>query len=48
VADLDALAARLGEQLAPAKDAVQPGRRIATLRAGAGVSPAMAFMTPEP
>ncbi|HEY1522860.1 MAG TPA: hypothetical protein VGF70_07585 [Solirubrobacteraceae bacterium] len=48
VSDLEALAERLGEHLAPAKDAVQPGRRIATLRASAGISPAVAFMTPEP
>jgi hypothetical protein len=48
VPDLEALAERLGEHLAPAKDAVQPGRRIATLRASAAVSPAVAFMTPEP
>ena len=32
VADLDAAAALLGEHLGDAKDAVQPGRRIATLR----------------
>jgi hypothetical protein len=48
VADLDGLAARLGSLLGPAKDAVQPGRRIATLRPSAGVGPAVAFMTPAP
>lgn len=32
VADLDATAARLGDGLGPIKDAVQEGRRIATLR----------------
>jgi hypothetical protein len=48
VSDLETLAERLGQHLAPAKDAVQPGRRIATLRASAGVGPAVAFMTPEP
>ncbi len=48
VADLDGLAARLGEQLSAPKPAVQPGRRIATLRRAAGLSPAVAFMTPEP
>jgi len=32
VTDLDATAALLGEHLGPIKDAVQPGRRIATLR----------------
>jgi hypothetical protein len=36
-----ALAAHLGTP----RDAVQPGRRIATLRPGAGVSPALAFMS---
>jgi hypothetical protein len=48
VSDLDALARRLEAQLGPVKAAVQPGRRIATLRSSAGVSPALAFMTPEP
>jgi hypothetical protein len=47
VADLDALAARLGARLGPVRDAVQPGRRIATLRAGAGSSVPLAFMTPR-
>jgi hypothetical protein len=48
VSDLDALSGRLGEQLSAPKAAVQPGRRISTLRASAGLSPAVAFMTPEP
>jgi len=49
VRDLDATAARLGEALGTAKDAVQPGRRIATLRhEQLGMSVATAFMTPEP
>ena len=48
VSDLDALARRLGPHLSPVKPAVQPGRRIATVRGSAGVSPALAFMTPEP
>jgi hypothetical protein len=48
VRDLDALAERLGEQLGTIKDAVQPGRRIATLRASAGLGEAVAFMSPEP
>lgn len=48
VADLDALAAGLGENLSPPKPAVQPGRQIATLRPAAGLSAAVAFMTPEP
>ncbi len=45
--DLDALAARLGEHLKPIKDAVQPGRRIATLDRAAGLKTHVAFMTPE-
>lgn len=48
VADLDALAARLGERLGSIRDAVQPGRRIATLRESAGLGQAVAFMSPEP
>jgi hypothetical protein len=47
VADLDALAARLGGGLGTPRNAVQPGRRIATLRASAGASVAVAFMTPR-
>ncbi|HEY5316836.1 MAG TPA: hypothetical protein VIJ20_02575 [Solirubrobacteraceae bacterium] len=47
VADLDALADTLGERLGAIRDAVQPGRRIATLRASAGLGPALAFMDPE-
>jgi hypothetical protein len=48
VDDLDALAARLGGRLSPPRDAVQPGRRIATLRRAAGSSARVAFMTPRP
>jgi hypothetical protein len=48
VEDLEALAARLGSDLSPPKGAVQPGRRIASLRASAGLSPRVAFMDPEP
>jgi hypothetical protein len=48
VDDLAALAARLAPHLSEPKPAVQPGRRIATLRRSAGLSPAVAFMTPEP
>ena len=49
VADLDAAAARLGPELVSApKPAVQPGRRIATVRAGAGLGVALALMSPEP
>lgn len=48
VADLDATAAYFGERLHAPKEAVQPGRRIATLDNTAGTSVAMAFMSPEP
>lgn len=49
VADIDATAAQLGEHLGRVKDAVQPGRRIATLRhKEVGVSVATAFMSPGP
>jgi hypothetical protein len=47
VADLDALAERLGDKLGPIKPAVQPGRRIATLRESAGLGQAAAFMSLE-
>lgn len=46
VDDLDGPAAALGDLLGPPRDAVQPGRRIATLRREAGLGPAVAFMTP--
>ncbi len=46
VADLDALKARLGALISEPKPAVQRGRRIATLRAEAGLSCALAFMDP--
>jgi hypothetical protein len=46
VTDLDATKALLGERLGDPKDAVQPGRRIATLRhRDLGLSTAVAFMT---
>ena len=49
VDDLDALGRLLGEHLGTAKDAVQEGRRIATLRhRELGMSVATAFMSPEP
>jgi Glyoxalase-like domain len=49
VADLDAAAAQLGEHLGAIKDAVQDGRRIATLRhRDLGMSVATALMSPEP
>jgi hypothetical protein len=47
VGDLDAAAERLGPRLGAARDAVQPGRRIATVRRDAGIGPALALMTPH-
>ena len=48
VADIDALPARYGEHLSGPKDAVQPGRRIASLRhKPLDLSVPIAFMTPE-
>jgi hypothetical protein len=47
VEDLDALAEQLGEHLGSIRRAVQPGRRIATLRESAGLGEAVAFMGPE-
>jgi hypothetical protein len=49
VSDLDGQAERLGEHLGSIKQAVQEGRRIATLRhRDLGMSVATALMTPEP
>lgn len=48
VISLEDLAERLGDQLGEVRPAVQPGRRIATLRPTDGVSPRVAFMSPEP
>jgi hypothetical protein len=48
VPDLGALQDRLGDRLGTARDAVQPGRRIATVQDIAGLGVAVAFMTPEP
>ena len=48
VDDLEATAAALGELLGKPRDAVQPGRRIATAASAAGLGPAIAFMTPGP
>jgi hypothetical protein len=45
VADLDATAARLGDHVSGPRDAVQPGRRIATLRRSAGLAVPVALMT---
>jgi catechol 2,3-dioxygenase-like lactoylglutathione lyase family enzyme len=46
VEDMERTAATLGELLGAPRDAVQPGRRIATLRPEAGLGPAIAFMGP--
>lgn len=47
VADLDQVAARCGpDVLTPPKDAVQPGRRIASVKAEAGLGLPLALMTP--
>ena len=48
VEDLDQCVSYLGERIGEPRDAVQPGRRIATLRRGAGLSPAIAFMNANP
>ena len=45
--DLDATVAFLGDRAGEARDAVQPGRRIATLRRSAGLSLPLALMTPR-
>ena len=44
--DLDALAERFGEVINGPRNAVQPGRQIATLRREAGLAIPIAFMTP--
>jgi catechol 2,3-dioxygenase-like lactoylglutathione lyase family enzyme len=46
VDDLERTARSLGALLGTPRDAVQPGRRIATLRDEAGLGPAIAFMSP--
>lgn len=49
VPDVDDLHERLGPDLLGApKDAVQPGRRIATVRREAGLRVPLAFLTPRP
>ena len=45
--DLEATAALLGDRLGSVRDAVQPGRRIATLRSAPGLDTALAFITPR-
>jgi len=47
VADLDQTTAYLGDRLRPPKDAVQRGRRIATLDRSAGSTVSIAFMSPS-
>ncbi len=48
VADLDEIVAWLGpDVISSPRDAVQPGRRIATLRSGAGLGVPLALMTPN-
>lgn len=46
VDDLDTAAARLGDRLGRVKDAVQPGRRIATVREQAELGLPVALITP--
>jgi hypothetical protein len=46
VEDMATPVAALGENLGEPRDAVQPGRRIATVASAAGLGPAIAFMTP--
>ena len=48
VEDLERTAAALGDLLGEPREAIQPGRRIATARREAGLGPAVAFMTPGP
>lgn len=45
VADLDVFVAAAGDLVAPPKPAVQPGRRIATVRRDAGLGAAVAVMS---
>jgi hypothetical protein len=47
VADLDATCTTLGDRVSPARDAVQRGRRIASVRRAAGLEVPVAFMTPR-
>lgn len=47
VADIDAAAALLGGRLGRVKDAVQPGRRIATVRSEASGGLPLALITPR-
>lgn len=47
VPDLDSTVSGLGDRVSEARPAVQPGRRIATLRRSAGLSVPVALMTPR-
>jgi hypothetical protein len=46
--DLDATVAGLGDRVSEIRPAVQPGRRIATLRRSAGLTVPVALITPQP
>jgi hypothetical protein len=46
--DLEATVAALGDRVSEVREAVQPGRRIATLRRSSGLSLPVALMTPRP
>jgi hypothetical protein len=46
--DLDATVASLGDRVGEIRAAVQPGRRIATLRRSAGLAVPIALITPPP
>jgi hypothetical protein len=46
--DLEATVVALGDHVSEVRDAVQPGRKIATLRRSAGLSLPVALMTPPP
>jgi hypothetical protein len=45
-ADLDAIVAGLGDRVSEIREAIQPGRRIATLRRSADLAVPVALMTP--
>jgi hypothetical protein len=47
-ADIDAASELLGDMLGRVKDAVQPGRRIATVRKEAGLGLPVALISPDP
>jgi hypothetical protein len=46
--DLDATVAGLGDRVSEIRPAIQPGRRIATLRRSAGLALPVALITPRP